>query len=70
MTVHLTNDGLMFKDVKVDGHVYTVLPNHMIVIKAPVGTPVYAESTGGLHKKGDLLFAISPEMQNKFVKTN
>jgi hypothetical protein len=67
VTIHLTNNGPLFKDVKVDGHVYTILPHQAITIKAPAGTPVYTESTGSLRHKGDLLFAVSPEMQGKTV---
>ena len=64
VNLYLYNKGPMFRDVKVDGQVYTVLPHQTLTIKAPAGTAIYTESTGGLHRKGDLLFAVDPRMQN------
>jgi hypothetical protein len=70
VTVYLTNKSEIFTDIKVDGHVYTVLPEHTITITAPLGTPVYTESIGGAHQKGDLLFAVGPQMQRTHVSLN
>lgn len=70
VTLNLTNHGSLFRDVKVNGHVYTLLPHQSLVIKAPVGTPIYTESTGAMHRKGDLLFAVTPEMQHSTVSIN
>ena len=64
VNIHLYNRAPMFRDVKVEGKVYTVLPHQTLTIKAPAGTAIYTESTGGLHRKGDLLFAVDPRMQN------
>jgi len=61
------NKAPIFQDVKIDGHFYTVLPHQSLMIKAPAGTAIYAESAGAGHKRGDLLIAVTPQMQNKTV---
>ena len=55
----------MFRDVKIGGHVYTVLSHHAINIVAPAGTPVYADSRATYHTKGELLFTVESTMHNK-----
>jgi hypothetical protein len=67
INLKLTNKGQLFQDVKVDGHVYTIQPRETFTIKAPVGTPVYAASTGIGHRKGELLFEVTPQMQGSTV---
>jgi hypothetical protein len=52
------------QDVKADGHVYTIAPEQSVTIVAAAGTPVYADSEGPGHQKGDLLFKVGPEMKN------
>jgi hypothetical protein len=61
------NKGNIFREVKIEGKVYTVLPHQSLTIKAPQGTPVFINSTGALHHKGDLLFSIDPSMKNKVL---
>jgi hypothetical protein len=68
--VLIYNKGQLFQDVKVDGHVYTVMSHGWLTIKAPAGTEVYAASTGMGHHKGDLLFAVKPEMKNATISFN
>src|SRR5579872_7551332 len=63
VTVHLRNKATFFRDVRVGDKVYTVLANHGLTIKAPVGTQVFAASPGVTYRKGDLLFAINPKME-------
>jgi hypothetical protein len=70
IVVHVYNKGFMFRDLKVAGKTYTVLPHEEIEIKAPVGTEVYTESTSFDHRKGDLLFAVKPEMKDKTISIN
>ena len=65
--VQVYNKGLEFQDLNVDGHTYTVRPHCWLTIKAPAGTAVYAASTGFGHRKGDLLFALTPQMKNATV---
>lgn len=64
ITVQVYNQAPLFRDVKVDGHVYTLMPRHGLSIKAPVGTPVYAASTGFGHRKGELLFTVTPKTKD------
>jgi hypothetical protein len=64
------NKGPIFQDVKIDGHFYTVRPNQSLFIKAPAGTPIYAESTGRGHKRGELILAVTPDMDGKTVPFN
>ena len=66
----LHNKGQIFCDVKIADHVYTVLPHQSIEVKAPAGTPIYTNSTGAMHHKGDLLFSIDPKMQKQTLEIN
>jgi hypothetical protein len=65
--VQIRNDAPIFKDIKIDGHVYTVLSHQFLSIKAPQGTDVYADSTGLNYRRGDLLFQVNPEMKDAIV---
>ncbi len=68
--IHLYNGGTLFRDVKVGDHVYTMMPQEYLSIKAPAGTGVYAESSGFGHRRGDLLFAITPAMNFHVVSVH
>lgn len=68
--VDVYNKSESFRDVMIEGHVYTVLPHHTLTIKAPEGTPVYTETTGAMHHKGDLLFSVDRSMKNKVLSIN
>jgi hypothetical protein len=70
VTVHLRNKATFFRDVKIGDKVYTVLANHGLTIKAPAGTQIFAASPGVTYRKGDLLFAINPHMENATVSIN
>jgi hypothetical protein len=64
ISVQVFNKGVGLQDLKVDGHIYTVLSHEALTIKAPAGTAVFAASPGYRHRKGDLLFAVTPEMKD------
>jgi hypothetical protein len=70
ITIRVYNKGAIFQDVKVAGKIYTVLPHERLVIKAEPGTEVYSESTGFGHRKGELLFAVKPEMKDTTISIN
>jgi hypothetical protein len=70
VTVHLRNKGTFFRDVKIGDKVYTVLANHALTITAPAGTQIFAASPGVTYRKGDVIFAINPNMENKIVSIN
>jgi hypothetical protein len=65
--VQVHNAGLVMEDVKVGGRVYTMHSDGWLQIKAPAGTPVYAASEVFGRRKGDLLFAVTPKVNNKTV---
>jgi hypothetical protein len=62
--IKLFNKGDESQTVKVDGTVYTVAPHASITFKAPTGTP------GKGYVKGDVLFAVSPEMKGETIMFN
>ena len=70
ISVKVYNQAYVFRDVKVDGHVYTVMPHHGLVITAPAGTQVYAASTGFSHRRGDLLLTVTPATKDQTVYIN
>lgn len=70
VTVHVRNTATMFRDVKIGDKVYTVLSHHALTVTAPAGTEVFAASPGATYRKGDLLFAINPQMGNAIVSIN
>jgi ABC-type transporter Mla subunit MlaD len=67
ITLTLRNDAPVFQDVKIAGRSYTILAHQAINIKAPAGTVVYADSTTGTHRRGDVLVEISSQVQDKML---
>jgi len=67
ITFQLVNKGGLVQQVKVAGHVYTLMPHGALAITAPEGTEVFAISPGFGHRKGDLLFAVTPAMKGDAV---
>jgi hypothetical protein len=65
--VTLVNKATWFRDVTIDGRTYTVLPNEMLAVKAPVGTMVYAGSEFGRYHRGDALLELTPSLDNSRV---
>lgn len=68
--VVLVNKGLLFCDITVDGHTYTVPSQHNISIMAPAGTPVYAGSVMPGHRRGNLLLTVAPQLKDQVIKFN
>ncbi len=68
--IKLFNKGDDPQTVKVDGTVYTVAPHASINFKAPTGTQVLADTPGKGYVKGDVLFAVSPEMKGETIMFN
>jgi hypothetical protein len=62
--VTLVNKGVTFRDVQIDGRKYTMMPNDLLVVKAPAGTEVYAASTFGKYHRGDMLVALTPSLDH------
>jgi hypothetical protein len=68
--VTLVNKCPVFRDVKIDGHNYTLLPNELLTVRAPTGTVVYAASAFGKFHRGDALVALTPSMDHSRVAIN
>lgn len=68
--VTLVNKSPVFRDVKIDGHNYTLLPNALLTVKAPTGTVVYAASKFGKCQRGDALVSLTPSMDHSRVAIN
>jgi hypothetical protein len=68
ITFILRNDAPIFQDVKVAGRSYTILPHQAINIKAPAGTVIYADSTTGGHRRGDVLVEVSSQVKDKMLE--
>lgn len=69
-SITLYNNASGFRDVKVSGQVYTVEPKHLLTIKAPAGTMVYADSRTPTMKRGDLVVEVSAAVDNTRVVLN
>ena len=67
LSVRLYNRGGVARQVKAAGRVYTVMPFGRLTLKAPQGTEVFAASNGLRHRKGDLLFAFTPDRDGGIV---
>jgi hypothetical protein len=68
--VTLVNKSTLFRDVTIDGHKYTVMPDDLLTVKAPVGTVVYAASRYGKTHSGDPLVELVPSMDHSRISLN
>lgn len=67
VSVLLCNQGNGFKDIKIDGRIYTVEAHHDLTVKAPAGTVVYAASRTFNHHRGDAILELKPELNQKRI---
>ena len=70
VTVHLFNPNIVPREVAIDGRTFAIAPHQVLSIKAPAGTNIYAGNDGKLHRKGDLLLAVDPQLQEKTLSIN
>ena len=63
----LYNTSSLFRDIRIGGKVYTLMGHQHMSFKAPAGTQIYTETTGGLHRKGDLLLQVDRSMNSHTV---
>ena len=68
--VTLVNKSPVFRDVKIDGRSYTLLPDELLTVKGPAGTVVYAASAFGKIHRGDALVALTPSMNHSRIAIN
>jgi hypothetical protein len=55
------NNTYAYQEFKVNGVTYVVPSHFNLLVKAPVGTEVYAASKIGDHARGSLLFSVSQQ---------
>jgi hypothetical protein len=67
ISFHLANHGDFVQQVKVDGHVYLIVPHGALAIKAAEGTEIYAVTSGIKHSAGDLLVAVKPQTRDRTI---
>lgn len=65
--VTLVNTCVTFRDVRIDGHVYTLQPHELLTVKGPAGTVVYAASAYKSTHRGDALVALTPSMDHSRI---
>jgi hypothetical protein len=68
--IKLYNKGVVSQDVKVNDKVYTVKPHASVTINAPAGTQVFAATASANHQPGDVLFAITPQLDGATLSFN
>jgi hypothetical protein len=68
--VTLVNKSVIFRDVMIDGHQYTLLPNELLTVKGPAGTVVYAASAYKKIHRGDALVELTPSLDHSRVSLN
>lgn len=68
--VTLVNMGVTFRDVKIDGHTYTLQPHELLTVKGPAGTVVYAASEFRRCHRGDMLVALTPSLDHSRISLN
>lgn len=67
ISLTLYNDSTMFRDVKVDGVSYTVHAHTTLDVRGPAGTVVYADSSMGAKKRGEVIVALEPGLDGKRI---
>ena len=68
--ITLYNKGTVAQNVKVNDKVYTVKPHASVTIKAPAGTQVFAATASATHQSGDVLFALTPQLDGDIISFN
>jgi hypothetical protein len=68
--ITLVNKSSVFRDVSIDGHKYTVIPNDNLTVKGPTGTVVYAASRYGKVHTGDALVELVPSLDHSRISLN
>jgi hypothetical protein len=68
--ITLVNKSVTFRDVTIDGRVYTLQPHELLTVKGPAGTVVYAASKFGKYQRGDALVALAPSMDHSRISIN
>jgi len=67
ISLTIANKAVIFQDIKVDGHSYTVLPHNSMRVKAPAGTVIYADSSNGHIRRGDVIAELAPQSNDQTI---
>ncbi len=67
ISFYLANRSEYIQQVKVDGHLYLIVPHGALSIKAAEGTEIYAVTSSMKHRAGDLLVAVTPQTRDKTI---
>ena len=67
VTLTLINRAHSFRDVNVDGHAYTIPSGQVLVVRAPIGTRIYAGSPTPTLHRGDLMLEVSAESADRNI---
>lgn len=66
----LYNPSFNFREVKIDGHTYLVRAHRSIILKAPIGTAIYADSRTQTHRRGDVMLVVTPNLNKQQITLN
>jgi hypothetical protein len=69
ITVVLFNNGAMFREVKIDGRNYAVLPHHAISVTASPGTQVLSAGPGEA-RPGEVLVTLDRSVKDATIYLN
>jgi hypothetical protein len=69
ITVVLFNNSAMFREVKIDGRNYTVLPRHAISVTASLGTQVISAGPGNA-RPGEVLVTLDRSVKDATIYLN
>ena len=67
ITLTLINQAHSFRDIKVDGHAYTIPSGQNLVVRAPIGTRIYADSRTPTLQRGDLMLEVDARLANQNI---
>ena len=67
IVVTLYNPSVTFRDLKIDGSIYTIHEHEQITIKAPVGTMIYTASRTPIHQRGDVMLELTPQLDHQRI---
>lgn len=64
----LHNTSPSFQDVAINGYSYTIPSHHELLVKAPVGTRIFAASSTGLHHRGELIAEVGTRQEAQAIE--
>jgi hypothetical protein len=70
ISFNLYNKGFATVEFTANGQVFTVAPQATVRLLAPEGTVVYAGANYLLHKRGDAVLTVKPELRGQQIRLN